>query len=27
VIVDGRHRSEQVGLCHGSAFNGMAQTG
>ena len=26
VIVDGRHRSEQVGLCHGSAFNGMAQT-
>ncbi len=27
VIVDGRHRSEQVGLSHGSAFNGMAQTG
>ena len=27
VIVDGRHRSEQVGLCHGSAFNGVAQTG
>ena len=25
-IIDGGHRSEQVGLCHGSAFNGMAQT-
>ena len=26
VIIESGHRSEQVGLCHGSAFNGVAQT-